>query len=135
MGQARHPLSLALAVLAASLCVLLGSGCGSSSENTEGSPTSGGGTTSKAPLGASAQSCAVTVTGISGLRVSGVGCSAGQDIALGWDKKGSCRAPAGASRASCDVGGYRCLGAATERGLAIGCAGPGRSISFVVKRG
>jgi len=136
MGHARHPLSLALAVLAAGLFALLGSGCGSSDETTESGSSSGGGATpSEQPVGATAQDCAAAVAGISRLRVTGVDCPAGQDVVVGWDEKGSCRAPAGASRVSCNVGDYRCLGAAAERGLAISCARPGHSVSFVAKRG
>lgn len=136
MGHARHPLSLALAVLAAGLFALLGSGCGASDETTESGSSSGGAaSTSKPPAGAAARDCAAAVAGISRLRVTEVDCPTGQDVVFGWDEKGSCRAPAGASRVSCNVGGYRCLGAATESGLAVSCARPGHSVSFVAKRG
>jgi hypothetical protein len=40
-----------------------------------------------------------------------------------------------ASRSACTVGRYRCLTVTTGRGFAVGCALPGRSISFVARRG
>jgi hypothetical protein len=136
MGHARQPPSLALVVLAVSLLAALGGGCGSSDETTEGGSTGGeSATTSTAPAGAAAQSCAGAVGDIGRLRVTGVGCSPGRDVAVGWGKKSACRQPAGASRVSCSVEDYRCLGVATDRGVAVSCAKPGRSISFVAKHG
>lgn len=130
MGQARHLLSL-LALVAA-LGVAVG-GCGSSDEgSTEG--TSGGRVPeSTAPPGATARSC--TAAGVAGVRVSGVSCARARAVASSWDGEEGCRAPQGGSRASCSVEGFRCLGAATDRGLAVSCARPGRSFSFIARRG
>jgi hypothetical protein len=137
MGQARHPLSLAVVVLVASLVMAFVGGCGSSSNETSTSSSSDerNAPASKAPAGAAARDCAGAAGGVSHLRVTGVDCSTGRGIVASWDRRGDCRAPAGASRASCGIEGYRCLGAAIAHGLAVSCAGPGRSISFVAKRG
>jgi hypothetical protein len=51
----------------------------------------------------------------------------------GWARRGECSSPAGASRYSCTVSRYRCLGARTDRGIAVSCAQPGRSVSFVAR--
>jgi len=48
----------------------------------------------------------------------------------------ACAPFGGASRSSCSVyGGYRCLGAVTDRGVAVSCARTGSSVAFVAKRG
>jgi len=133
MGQARHPLSLLL-VLAVAAVALTTGGCGSSDDGSEGTTTGGGGTTSRAPAGASAQNCSATVDEVADLSVTGVDCEEGRDVAALWTAQRSCRTPSGASRVSCSVGNYRCLGASTDRGLAVSCARPGRSISFVAQR-
>jgi hypothetical protein len=112
--------------------VLLIAGCGSSEESE---PTATA-TTPKAPAGASARSCAGSLAGTSELRVTGVGCDVGREVVATWTKKSAC-APAGdASRVSCSVhDAYRCLGAATGRGLAVSCARPGSSVAFIAMRG
>jgi hypothetical protein len=117
-------------LLAVALIAIPASGCGSSGTESSG----GGSTKTAAPLSAAALSCANAPTDIGQLRVSGVDCAAGRDVVAGWAAKDACEAPAAASRTSCTAGGYRCLGIATERGLAVSCAQPGRSISFVAKR-
>jgi hypothetical protein len=33
------------------------------------------------------------------------------------------------------VRGYRCIGTATDRGLAVSCSRPGRAVAFTVRRG
>ena len=133
MGQARHPLSLQL-VLAMAVAALAAGGCGSSDEGSEGTtPTGGGATTSKAPAGASAQNCRATVAGVADLSVTGVSCEAGRGVVTAWAAKSACGN--GGSRTSCSIDAYRCLGARTDRGLAVSCARPGHSISFVAKRG
>jgi hypothetical protein len=139
MGQARHPLSLALVLLVASPFATLVSSCGSSGESSSSSSSPGGGgaatATPPAPAGASAQSCAGTVAGVSRLRVTGAGCAVGRGVTAVWANESACATPPGASRVSCRVKRYHCLGAATDRGLAVSCAGPGRSISFDARRG
>jgi hypothetical protein len=118
-------------MLAVALLAILASGCGSSGTNS-----SGEGSTAKtaAPPGAAALACAGAPTGVGALRASGDDCAAGREVAAGWTAKNACGGRAGISRTSCAVGGYRCLGVATEHGLAVNCARPGRSISFVAKR-
>jgi hypothetical protein len=135
MGQSRHPLPALVAVALVAVAV---GGCGSSgagSSSEQAMESSGSATTSTAPAGASAQACAGAVRGIATLRVAGVGCATGRGVVASWSDKPACAGPAGASRVSCTVEGYRCLGAATDRGLAVSCARPGRSISFVARRG
>ena len=124
-------------VLAAALCAAAIGGCGSSGgESTEsggGEPTARA-TTPNAPPGASARSCGdTTVAGTEGLRVTGVGCDVGRGVVAGWAKAPGCSSPAGESRFSCTVGEYRCLGAASERGVAVSCARPGSSVAFLAR--
>jgi len=87
-----------------------------------------------APAGAAARSCGSAEAGVRDLRVTGVECDTGRAVAVVWSGNAGCESPAGASRFACSVRGYRCLGAATERGVAVSCARPGRSIAFVATR-
>jgi len=136
---------VAIVVLGAALamggCGSSGDGSGYGGDSRERAETSAG----TAPAGAAARACgeiAVAQTGqlrftrIGSLRVTGVGCNSGLGVVAGWVRKPGCSRPAGASRYSCTVGGgYRCLGTATDRGIAVSCARPGRSLAFVAKRG
>lgn len=131
MRGARHPaLAIGACVLGATLLAILASGCGSSSTETAGE----GSTKIAPPSGVSVQSCSGNSSGVGGLRVSGAGCATGRQVVAGWTSKKACARRAGVSRTSCSVGAYRCLGAVSERGLAVSCARPGRSVSFVVTR-
>lgn len=125
-------------VLAAALCAAAIGGCGSSggesSESSGGEPTARA-TTPTAPPGASARACDVAAAGAEQVRVTGVDCHAARRVIAAWASKPDCASPAGASRSSCTVGEYRCLAAATERGIAVSCARPGGSIAFVARRG
>jgi hypothetical protein len=121
---------VAASLLAVALLVILAAGCGSSDAGSSGE----GSTETTEPRGAAALACTGAPAGVGTLRVSGVACATGRDVVAGWTAKGSCTAPADSSRTSCTVGAYRCLGTATDRGLAVSCARPGRSISFVIKR-
>jgi hypothetical protein len=140
MGQPRHPLPALAALVAIALIAAAVGGCGSSgegssSEQAKGSSgAAGSATTSTAPAGASAQACSGAVRGIGTLRVVGVGCAIGRGVVASWSNKAACAGTAAASRVSCTIEDYRCLGAETDRGLAVGCARPGRSISFVAQR-
>jgi hypothetical protein len=109
-------------------------GCGSSDEPSEPTATA---TTPPAPAGASARSCGnTTVAGTQGLRVTGIGCDVGRGVVAAWAREPGCPPPPGASRSSCTVyDGYRCLAAATERGIAVSCARPGGSAAFLASRG
>ena len=133
-----RPLSLALL-----LAALLAVGCGSDS-NGDGDSSGGGGSASetseegedRVPAGATATSCEAEIDGIDGsLRVTGVDCDAAGEIASGWVADRGCASPSDASRVSCKVDGYRCLGARIGPGIAVSCARPERSIAFVAKRG
>lgn len=123
-------------VLAIAAPVAVMDGCGASSSD-QGSPGARrmSPRAPTAPIGASARRCADAVAGVEGLRVSGVGCAEGHGIVASWADARRCSDPAGASRFSCPIAGYRCLGAATDRGIAVTCASPGRSVSFVARRG
>lgn len=56
-----------------------------------------------------------------------------QAIRAAWERTPDCRHPHGASRWSCSVGAYRCLGVVTDRGWSVSCAKPGSSIDFTVR--
>lgn len=130
MRGARHPAgSLGTGMLTVALVAILVSGCGSSDTNSSGE----GSARTAAPPGAATLSCPSASTDIEALRTSGVGCPTGRLVAAGWTANNACTAHAGTSRTSCTEGGYRCLGITTERGLAVSCARPDRSISFVFK--
>lgn len=134
-----RPLRAALAALAA---VLLAVGCGSSDgdgygagDSTAAAPTATA-TTPAAPAGGAARDCgATTVAGVEQLSVTGMGCASGRDVVVRWAAEPACSPPQGASRFSCGLGGgYRCLGVATGRGLAISCSRPGASLAFLAER-
>jgi hypothetical protein len=112
-------------------------GCGSSDSGetmpTEPSQPAGGAPRGEtpAPAGSVAKSC-VGAGGAKGLvRATGVSCTKARAIAAEWRNTPRCTSPAGASRFSCAVSGYRCLGVATQLGIAVSCARPQRSIAFV----
>jgi hypothetical protein len=136
MGLPR-PNTIALAALAV-LVAMVAAGCGSSSDETAGTS----GTTAppasttpgqEAPIGVRAKGCGDT--GSSGeVRVTGVSCELGRSLVTGWYKNGDCSAPEAASRMSCRVGGFICLGAVTDRGVAVTCAAPGRSVAFIGRK-
>lgn len=135
----RRPALLVLLALALAGPVI---GCGSdddgsgygSRDSGQGSPTATA-TTPDAPPGASARVCEEEIDGAEGLRVTGIDCATGLRLVAAWAAKPACAAPAGGSRFSCSVeDGYRCLGTAAERGVAVSCARPGASAAFLVKR-
>ncbi|MBK5218912.1 MAG: hypothetical protein JJE35_03880 [Thermoleophilia bacterium] len=120
------------------LAVALLSGCGSSDEggSTSGTQAAPKGGDSTAPAGASAQSCAGQAEAATGLRATGVDCKQARLLMAKWVRSRGCTPPDGASRSSCKLkGDYDCLAAMTDRGLAVSCARPGRSIAFTVKPG
>jgi hypothetical protein len=121
---------LLVAIFAAG-CGSSDSGEGTSTQQNQGEATN---STATAPAGATTRSCESGTNGVAELRVTGVDCSTGKAVVATWSHKPSCASPAGASRFSCAAGDYRCLGAATDRGIAVGCARPNRSIAFVAKR-
>jgi hypothetical protein len=135
----RHPLLSAL--LVAGALAALSVGCGSSdggsdygSRDSAEEPPTATATTPEAPPGASARTCEGTVVGAEELRVTGIGCDVGLQVAAAWVAKRSCSGPAGGSRFSCSVfDGYRCLGTSAERGIAVSCAHPGASVAFIAK--
>jgi hypothetical protein len=126
----RFATPLAIAALAAGLLA----GCGSSSDEAGSTTAPSKAGDSSAPVGASAQACAIDAGGASGLRVTAVSCGEGQKTAIAWQRDAGCRPAAGGSQAGCTAAGYRCVATATDRGLAVSCARPGRSIAFTAKR-
>ena len=131
MRLARTPAPLFL--LAAALLV----GCGSSDSGkgtrSESAATTEATTDVAGPPGASARSCAGSAE-IADLRVTGTGCGTAEAVAAAWTGNADCATPREASRFSCTVRDYRCLGTATDSGIAVSCARPQRSIAFVAKR-
>jgi hypothetical protein len=133
------PNTTALAALAI-VAAMAAAGCGSSSDETTGAsettaPPASTSTTpgQEAPIGVRARGCGGT--GSSGeVRVTGVSCELGRSLVAGWYKNGKCSAPEGASRTSCRLGRFICLGAVTDRGVAVTCAAPGRSVAFIGRR-
>jgi hypothetical protein len=132
------PNTIALAALAV-VVAMAAAGCGSSDETTGASettaPPASTSTTpgQEAPIGVRARGC--DATGPSGeIRVTGVSCELGRSLVAGWHKNGDCSAPEGASRTSCRLGRFICLGAVTDRGVAVTCAAPGRSVAFIGRR-
>jgi hypothetical protein len=121
------PIRLAAPLALVALSALL-AGCGGSSPDEPAS-------TATAPVGAAAKSCETKAVDAEGLRAAGVSCGQARQVMYGWQQRSSCSAPAGASRVSCTSHSYRCLGARTDRGIAVSCARPGRSIAFIAPRG
>lgn len=117
------------------VAVFVAVGCGSSgSSGTGGGHPNATAATPAAPPGASVRPCEEAVAGIGSVRVTGIDCDAGEAVVRVWARKPGCSSPARSSRFSCTVQrGYRCLGAATERGISVSCSRPGSSIAFVAR--
>jgi hypothetical protein len=126
----RLAISLTLLALSAGLLI----GCGSSDQGTSPGSTAPPQTDgAQAPAGASTESCPLNAGGATGLRASGVSCGKAQKIAITWGRSSACTGEPDASRTSCTVGSYRCLGTRTAAGLAVSCSRPGRAIAFTAK--
>jgi hypothetical protein len=123
-------LTILLAVLAVAGAA---AGCGSSPDETTGPPASTSTTREKqeAPIGARAERCGGDTAAGGEVRVTGASCKLGRELVAGWYKDSACSAPKGASRTSCKLGKFTCLGAVTDRGVAVTCAAPGRSVAFI----
>ena len=85
------------------------------------------------PIGVRAKSCEGAGSSDE-VRVTGVSCELGRSLVSGWYKDRDCSAPEGASRTSCRLGRFTCLGAVTDRGVAVTCATPGRSVAFIDRK-
>jgi hypothetical protein len=128
--------TIVLAALAI-VVAMAAAGCGSSSEETTGAsemaaPPASTSTTpgQEAPIGVRAKSCDGAGAS-SEVRVTGVSCDLGRTLVAGWYKNDDCSAPGSASRTSCRLGKFICLGAVTDHGVAVTCAAPGRSVAFI----
>jgi hypothetical protein len=131
----RIPLHLiAFLVIAGSIAA----GCGSSDSGQTSAATTGGAGTdttqgsTTAPAGGTVQTCEADAIGVDEVRVTNLSCDKGVAVAAEWIATDSCAPPDGASRFACQVGPWRCVGAATDRGLGVFCTQPGRSIVFAL---
>ncbi|MGN6274388.1 MAG: hypothetical protein ACTHNP_00450 [Solirubrobacterales bacterium] len=127
----RRAIPLAALALVAGLLV----GCGGSSSKESSTGTGAqprGGST--APAGATVRHCRSGKAGVTGLTATGTTCTEARHLMLGWTHSSACRPPQGASRAGCPAFSYRCMATATARGWSVGCAQPGRAISFTARR-
>lgn len=123
---------LALVFVAAAL---LSAGCGSSGEGPRNESSTATATEpAEAPPGATAQSCKATVRSVGALRATGISCQTAAQVAAGWTASSGCAPSGNSSRTSCSIGRYRCLGLHADRGIAVSCAAPGHSISFLAHR-
>jgi hypothetical protein len=118
---------LALAFLLAAL-----GGCGGSSGES-GSTAAPKARSSTSPAGAAVRVCPLDVDGIGGLRATNLSCGEAQRLAGSWRRSSRCAAAAGGSHSACTVRGYRCIGTATDRGLAVSCSRPGRAVAFTFR--
>jgi hypothetical protein len=118
---------LAVPITTAVLAAALLAGCGgdSSTGDSTATPT--------APAGAIAIGCQTHTADAEGLRATAVSCADARQLLFAWQRASGCASSPGASRSACTVGSYRCIGARTDRGLAVSCAKPGQSIAFVAK--
>jgi hypothetical protein len=128
------PIAIVLAAVSLGGCSLPSSNDSTSTTST-GETTAPQGGAESAPSGASAQSCRSSVLATEALRATGVSCGEASAIVAGWRDTAGCAGSPGASHAACTVRSYRCIGTRTDRGLAVGCARPGRSIAFISKGG
>jgi hypothetical protein len=127
-------LAIPIAIILLAAALLAGCGGSSSSSETTGSTVPPGGAAT-APAGASARSCETEAVDAEALRATGVSCGDARDVLFAWQRAPACAAEPGASHSACTVDSYRCIGARTDRGLAVSCARAGRSIAFVAERG
>lgn len=121
-------------IVFAVLAALVATGCGSSDGDSQSNGATATATTPAAPPGAAARYCGPrSLSGTEQLRVTGTGCDIGRRVVATWARESTCASQIEASRFACSVrGGYRCLGVATDRGIAISCARSGSSVSFLV---
>lgn len=127
-------LATPLAIVAMTAALL--AGCGGSSDDGAGTgaTTAPRAADSSAPAGATAKSCPTNSAETKGLRATGLDCKQARLLIDEWGSSKNCAAPADSSRSSCSLGPYRCLAAATDRGLTVSCARSGQSVAFTVKR-
>lgn len=122
--------TIAIALLLAALL----SGCGSSSDVKTDSEARTGTVPGGAPIGARPKRCGKDVADAHGqLLATNVNCDTALKVVIAWNERGDpCTAKE--SRPACTVSGFRCIGAHTDRGMAVSCSQPGRSIAFIGRR-
>lgn len=128
---------LAVAIATVLVSAALLSACGGSGDGSEASTDPQPRTRSAtAPAGATAHECEGGAGAKAKLRATGLPCTEALGLVAAWERADGCAPAAGASRSACEItGGYRCLSVVTDRGVAVSCARPGRSIAFTAKRG
>lgn len=127
-------LLLVLATLASSAAGCGSDGSGSGYGPKDSSAPTAAATTPAAPPGATARACDGGPPGSEQLRVTGVDCDTGREVAAAWTDAPACAPASGASRSACSAGdGYRCGAATVERGIAVSCARRGASVAFVAE--
>jgi hypothetical protein len=107
-------------------------GCGSDASE-EGAGTAPVPRSDGAPAGAAASTCPDPAASTTSLRATGIECAEAGAVAEAWREAPACASAA--ARSSCEIRGYRCLAVAADRGVAVSCARPGRSLSFLAKPG
>jgi hypothetical protein len=144
MGRARrlHAPAAVVGLIVTAVVALAAAGCGSSDSSPgakAGGSTNASPATSRAPKGATTHSCTLLTRGVGEARVTGVSCTTAVEVADAWaaERESDCRLSPSTSRGSCTVGRhrYRCLATSTDRGIAVSCSRPGRTISFLARRG
>ena len=132
-------MKLAVPITIAVLAATAMTGCGGSSSSSEStanrSMAAPQGGAARAPAGASAQICDTRAVDAEALRATAVSCDDARRVLFAWQRASACAGSRGASHSACTVRSYRCIGSRTDRGLAVSCAGPGRSIAFIAKGG
>jgi hypothetical protein len=118
-----RPTTIVLAALVFAVA-MAAAGCGSPSSDETTTPAQ------EAPVGVRAKNCGGLGSG-GQVRVTGASCKLGRSLVAGWYKDSDCSAPEGASRTSCRLGEFTCLGAVVDGGVAVTCAAPGRSVAFI----
>jgi hypothetical protein len=121
------------------IALLSAAGCGGSSEATTTTETGlgppGSGTAPTAPAGVRTKTCTDERLDPPEVVVIGGSCDQGKQAVTGWEAKAACYSQPGGSRFACTVGKLRCQGLETDRGIAVNCARPQLSISFLSRRG
>jgi hypothetical protein len=122
--------TIATVLLIAALLGACGSDDGGGSETTGAGAGAGG---AGAPAGAAALECNAHARDAEELRATGIACPWARALMFRWQGSPACAPAADASRSSCRIGAYRCLGAVNDRGISVSCAQRGRSVAFLAR--
>ena len=124
-------------ILILAAAVLL-AGCGSSEEDAtestqQGPEARGIPGVSPENLSPGVEGCRSEIPSNGRLIATGVRCAVARAVASGWNEDPSCAPPGRRSRSACTVEGFRCLSISADRGIAVSCSRPERSVAFIVK--